>query len=60
MWRSAGVDQLTGTLDPEMEALAVAGKSEGADFAKLNAQITELKTRWTRSSTGRSSTASTC
>jgi flagellin len=38
----AGVDQLTGTLD-EMEALAVAGKSEGADFAKLNEQITALK-----------------
>ncbi len=36
------MDQLTGSLD-EMEALAVAGKSEGADFAKLNEQIGALK-----------------
>lgn len=40
----AGIAQLTGTLD-DIEALAVAGKSEGADFAKLNEQITALKAK---------------
>ncbi|TCP61199.1 flagellin [Rhodovulum bhavnagarense] len=38
----AGIDQLTGTLD-EIEALAVSGKSEGADFTKINEQIEALK-----------------
>lgn len=40
----AGVDQLTSTLD-EIEKLAVSAKSEGADFAKIDAQITALKTK---------------